>query len=160
MKENLTSVIYSQFGAALQMLGNTMNACPLKVWNQDEDFWYMSYHTLFFTDYYLSENPRNFHPPVPFTLSEMDPSGKMPERKYSLDELNNYLDHIWQRLEVFMSDFESSYLRSRFQDDYKDYSRLEIAIYNLRHIQHHVAQLNKLLRKHDIEPPKWVSQKQ
>ncbi len=47
----------------------------------------------FFLDYYLSESEEGFAPPAPFTLSESDPSGVMPERTYDKDELRTYLEH-------------------------------------------------------------------
>jgi hypothetical protein len=39
-----------------------------------------------------------------------------------------------------------------------NYSVLEILFYNMRHVQHHVAQLNLLLRQAIDQAPDWVSQ--
>ena len=42
-----------------------------------------------------------------------------------------------------------------------DMSVLELALYNLRHIQHHTAQLNLLLRQRTGEAaPRWVGRGQ
>jgi len=38
-----------------------------------------------------------------------------------------------------------------------DYSVLELLIYNLRHVQHHAAQLNLILRQDIDAAPEWVS---
>ena len=38
------------------------------------------------------------------------------------------------------------------------FSTLEILLYNLRHIQHHTAQLNMLLRNKLNAAPDWVSE--
>ncbi|BFP42551.1 hypothetical protein FGF1_33960 [Flavobacteriaceae bacterium GF1] len=46
---------------------------------------------------------------------------------------------------------------SRWKNDYKDYPVLEILLYNMRHVQHHAAQLNLLLRQEINDSPKWVS---
>ena len=35
--------------------------------------------------------------------------------------------------------------------------RAEVVIYNLRHVQHHVAQLNLLLRQRIDSAPQWVA---
>jgi hypothetical protein len=40
----------------------------------------------------------------------------------------------------------------------KDYSILEILFYNLRHVQHHVAQLNTMLRSEAGIAADWISQ--
>jgi uncharacterized damage-inducible protein DinB len=34
-----------------------------------------------------------------------------------------------------------------------------LLLYNMRHVQHHTAQLNLLLRQRGIIPPNWVSEK-
>jgi len=38
----------------------------------------------------------------------------------------------------------------------KTFSTLELLIYNLRHVQHHTAQLNLLLRQKTDSAPRWV----
>ncbi|MBK8554122.1 MAG: hypothetical protein IPL53_24965 [Ignavibacteria bacterium] len=38
------------------------------------------------------------------------------------------------------------------------YSVFEILLYNMRHVQHHAAQLNLLLRKKINMAPDWVSE--
>ena len=47
----------------------------------------------------------------------------------------------------------------RFVEDVEigkmDYSLLEISLINMRHVQHHIAQLNMMLRNEGHEPPKW-----
>jgi uncharacterized damage-inducible protein DinB len=37
-----------------------------------------------------------------------------------------------------------------------DFSRIEILLYNLRHVQHHVGQLNFLLRETSLNAPEWI----
>ena len=56
-------------------------------------FWYIVYHTLFWLDLYLSGAVEGFAPPAPFTLDELDPAGLLPERPYTRDELQAYLEH-------------------------------------------------------------------
>ncbi|WP_133996212.1 DinB family protein [Dinghuibacter silviterrae] len=48
-------------------------------------------------------------------------------------------------------------LTKRFVSEYKDYSLFELLLYNMRHVQHHAAQLNLLLRQAGQTPPDWVS---
>ena len=89
--------IEQQFGAAIGTLENVIAACPGALWDDGSEppelFWYSAYHCLFFLDYYLSESAEGFAPPAPFTLSEADPAGVMPERTYTKDELQAYLEH-------------------------------------------------------------------
>ena len=91
MDPNLKNILWQQFGASIDMLENAVEACPAEVWNRESQFWYVAYHTIFYLDYYLSEEAENFTPPTPFTLSELDASGLLPERVYTKDELVAYL---------------------------------------------------------------------
>jgi uncharacterized damage-inducible protein DinB len=40
---------------------------------------------------------------------------------------------------------------------YRDMSNAELLLYNMRHVQHHAAQLNLLLRQTTDSAPDWVS---
>jgi uncharacterized damage-inducible protein DinB len=41
--------------------------------------------------------------------------------------------------------------------DYRAMSNGELLLYNMRHVQHHAAQLNMLLRQAGAPQPDWVS---
>lgn len=71
--------LWSQFGAAIEMLEKAIRLCPETYWDSEKLFWYNAYHCLFFLDYYLTLPPKGFAPPHPFTLSEFE-EGKLPER--------------------------------------------------------------------------------
>ncbi|MBV4358837.1 DinB family protein [Pinibacter aurantiacus] len=150
--------IWNQFGASLDMLENAINMCPDEHWDTELNFWYPSYHCIFWTDYYLTMEPSKFHPPTPFTFSEFDPNGKMPDRTYTKMEVLTYLEHCRQKATLLISELTMDKLNERWINEYKNYSLLEILIYNIRHIQHHSAQLNLLLRQAINNAPTWVSQ--
>ncbi len=90
MDSSLKRILWQQFGATIDMLENALVACPNELWNTESKFWYR-YHTLFYLDYYLSDTPERFLPPPPFTLSEFDPDGVLPDRIYDKAELLTYL---------------------------------------------------------------------
>lgn len=139
------------------MLENALVLCPDELWNTQSQFWYIGYHTLFYLDYYLSDNPDNFSPPAPFTLSELSSSGEMPERVYTKAELLNYLQYSREKLRHVITNLTDETAAKRFINKYKNYSILEVLIYNMRHVQHHAAQLYLLLRQGMNDAPKWVS---
>ena len=159
--DNSTSIrdaIWSQLGASMDMLENAINMCPDEQWDTALNFWYTSYHCIFWTDYYLTTEPRKFEPPTPFTFSEFDPAGKKPDRTYTKTELRTYLEHCRQKANQLISGLTTEKLNDRWVNDYKNFSLLEILFYNARHIQHHSAQLNLLLRQTINNAPTWVSQ--
>lgn len=152
----MKEILWQQFGASIDMLENAIVACSDELWDTPSQFWYNAYHTLFYLDYYSSEQPDGFMPPAPFTLSEFDADG-FPDRVYSKDELLKYLAHGRQKSHDLLAGFTEEKAAARFQNDRRDYSMLEIILYNMRHVQHHAAQLNLLLRQGMNDAPKWVS---
>lgn len=159
MPSTIPELIGQQFGAALDMLENAINACPDDQWANHSKFWYLAYHTTFWTDYYLSDTPmeNDYHPPDPFGLSEfMD--GELPERVYKKEEVLAFLDHGRKRLQAqLQANTADDLLHRRFTSEYKNFSLFELLLYNMRHVQHHAAQLNLLLRQGGAIPPDWVS---
>ncbi|MEO7175125.1 MAG: DinB family protein [Saprospiraceae bacterium] len=157
MDSNLKQILWGQFGGCIDMLKNAITACDERDWNQPSQFWYNAYHCLFYLDYYLSEDAASFAPPPPFGFSEFDPSGAMPERVYTKEELLNYVHHCRSKCKALIAGLNEENAAKRFVNDYRDYSRVEILIYNMRHVQHHVGQLNLILRQQADIGAGWVS---
>lgn len=157
MTATIRESLWKQFGASIDMLENAITLCPDKLWIE-ERFWYSSFHCLFWLDYYLTLEPNSFAPPEPFTLSEFDPSGALPERAYSKTEVLSYLQHNRQKCHTLMASMSDEVANQRWINEYKNYSVFEITLYNMRHVQHHAAQLNLLLRQEINNAPNWVGQ--
>jgi hypothetical protein len=169
------TALWQQFGATIDMLENALLACPDTHWNgrlwgghSDQplppgyaSFWYVTYHTLFWLDLYLTGSWEGFAPPAPFTLAELDPAGILPERPYTRDELHTYLVHLRQKCQTTIAGLSDE--KAHQQVDYpwtrgKPVSYLELQLYNMRHVQEHAAQLSLFLGQHDIpdEALDWV----
>ncbi len=141
------------------MLENTIDLCPINVWGDKfafSEFWYISYHTLFFLDLYLSDGLEGFTPPEPFTLSELDPEGVFPERVYTKDELLGYLGHSRQKAQTRIASLTEEKLEQHCSFNWVEGSVLEMLLDNMRHVQHHTAQLNLILRQQINDAPNWV----
>ncbi len=158
MDNALKETLWKQFGASIDMLENALTLCPDELWNTKAKFWYNAYHCLFWLDYYLSLEPGEFSPPPPFTLSEFDPSGAMPDRVYNKEELLSYLQAGREKCHNLISGLTDEIANKRWVNKRRNYSVIEILLYNMRHVQHHAAQLNLLLRQGINDAPKWVSQ--
>jgi hypothetical protein len=156
MNNTLKTELWKQFGASLDMFENALVKCPDNLWDDDNRFWYNAYHTLWWTDYYLSTDPVNFMPPEPYTLGELDPAGVYPERTYTKKEMVNYIEHCREKLRKLLGN--SEFLNLRWITDWRDFSMFEMQLYNMRHVQHHTGQLNMMLGKIDHDLPIWVSQ--
>jgi hypothetical protein len=160
------AIIWDQFDAALDTLEDALNACPDELWQArlyDEPFlpgiaeyWYIGYHTLFWLDYYLSDTFEGFAPPAPYTMSEFDPAGKLPDRVYSNAELQAYLEHSRSKLQARLERLTDEQLRSIVPERPK-MTVAGLMFYNMRHVMDHAAQLSLFLGQRVGKGPGWVS---
>jgi hypothetical protein len=153
----------------MDMLENAMRACPDEVWcdnsrqpewvaNDVVGFWYVAYHTLFFLDFHLSDSIEDFGPPAPFNRDEFDPAGLLPTAPYSKEELLDYLDHSRRKCQAFFETLTEE--KARQQSRVRPEQNLTVAerlLANMRHVQHHAAQLNLILRQKTGSAPLWVT---
>jgi uncharacterized damage-inducible protein DinB len=160
MDKGRNEMIWSQFGASIDMLENAIEACPEDVWGDKAGFqevWYLAYHTLFWLDLYLHGPIEGFQPPRPFGLEEINPAGVFPDRVYRKDELLDYLQHCRKKLRDTLNGMDDEAATRTITHGTRQMSFEELLWYNMRHVQHHVAQLNLILRQRTDAAPVWVS---
>jgi hypothetical protein len=164
----LRSVLKSQYPASLAMLGEAIQRCPDEVWsstNHMNAFWQIAYHALFFTHLYMQRDEAAFRPREDHQGSVQhpdgiagppDPNSSLPliPKPYTKAQVMEYWTFCDQMIDdaVDKVDLESS------QSGFSWYrmSKLEHQFVNLRHIQHHAAQLADRLRSAAGVGIKWV----
>jgi hypothetical protein len=167
MNPALNSILWRQFGAAIDTLDNAFVACPDTLWTAElypepappvgfAAYWYNGFHTLFFLDLYLTGTVEGFLPPAPFTLDELDPAGIVPEQPYSRDELRAYLVHCRAKAQATIENLTSEQAHVVCSFPWGTMSFLELQLYSMRHVQEHAAQLNLFLGQMTDAPPGWV----
>jgi hypothetical protein len=165
----LKTSIWQQFGAVIDYLAETVTACPNELWlaalwqtpNKTPEFaqfWYVTYHTLFWLDLYLTGAEEGFLPPAPFTLIEQDDEGPLPERVYTKAELQAYLQACRQKCRATIATLTDEMARRHCVFGWGECSFLELLVYNLRHVHGHASQLNMLLGQNGISTPDYVTQ--
>src|SRR5258706_588115 len=150
----LKTMMWQQFGAAIDMFDDAISLCPDHLWTavlwKDSDdvqygqVWFVAYHTLFWLDLYLSGYSDGFAPPAPFIR------GKLPEKPYTKDQIRTYLDHCRRKCQSTIETLTDEQARRRCTFDWVEASFLEMQVYNMRHVQEHAAQLSLLLGQHDV----------
>ncbi|QHT65563.1 DinB family protein [Rhodocytophaga rosea] len=164
MFQELKESVWKQFGASIDMLKNAIILWPDEYWYTDKKFFYNAYHCLVFLDYYLTHPPSNFSSPLPFTIATSDLIADeaigdvIPDRIYSKKELLDYLHYSREKCQRLIAGLTEEKSTERWIEEGGDmnYSVLEILFYNMRHVQHHTAQLNLLLREAIHKTPGWV----
>lgn len=161
-------VLARQYDAALDMLERAIRACPDELWcepgaaprwpeNGVPGFWYLAYHALFFLDCYLSGTLEGFSPPDPFTLDEMDPAGLLPERPYTKAQIHAYLAYGRRKCRTTLAELTEEEAGRTCEFPWIRLTYAELLVNNLRHVQHHTAQMNLLLRQSAHAVPGWVA---
>jgi hypothetical protein len=166
-------MLWHQFGAAIDNFGNALRDCPDELWEQQlwEDqpdqwvavgfssFWYLSYHTLFWLDLYLTGAEEGFAPPAPFDLVEMEAHETLP-RTYAREELLGYLETCRQRCWEAIGSLTNEQAQRLCRFGWGELSYGELLLYTLRHVQEHAAQLHMFLGQQAGKSTRWVSRAQ
>ncbi len=164
-------MLWRQFGAAIDMLGNALRDCPDELWEKSlwggqpgqsmpagfAAFWYLGYHTLFWLDLYLSGSEEGFAPPAPFDLVEMDPAGVLPPRTYTRAELLGYLGYCRRKCQETIGALSNEQASRLCRFPWGELPFAELQLYNLRHVQEHGAQLRMFLGQQAGKSARWVS---
>jgi hypothetical protein len=169
MDKTWRAILWQQFGASIDMFENAVRACPDELWRvrlwgehaerpELSEFWYIAFHTLFWLDLYLSGAVEGFNPPAPFTLDELDAAGLLPERPYTREELQTYLEHCRKKCRATIEALTDQKARRRCTFAWGAFSFAELLLYTMRHVQEHGAQMNMILGQQIGSNPGWVVQ--
>jgi uncharacterized damage-inducible protein DinB len=161
MLDQFKSIVSTQYEAALCMLDDCLRKCPDAAWDRPVakyPFWQVAHHVLIFTDLYLSPSKAAFE-----FRADFNPGGwkdfddEYPARRFEREELTNYVQVCRRKaLDIVAAETAES-LAGESGFDWLKFSRAELHLYNIRHVQHHTAQLGACLRQLDGSiDPRWV----
>ena len=163
----LTDGLKKQYHAGLKMLHQAIEACPEDLWaggdTHPNAYWHIAYHCLYYTCLYAQPNLAAFTPwehhregyesfgPLP------DPPHDPPAivEPYTKAEILDY----WRLVDSLIDDTVDGLdlLAADCGFWWYDVPKLEHQLINLRHLQHHAAQLADRLRRHADVGVGWVS---
>jgi hypothetical protein len=153
----LKAGLWRQFGAAIDMLDDTLTRCPnalwtATVWDDPQDprygqYWFIAYHTLVWLDTYVTGTSDGFELPPPFL------AGRLPKAPYSKEDVQHYLQACRQRCHAAIEALTDERVQQMTE---WDMPYLEVQLYNLRHVQEHASQLNYVLGRHGVMGLDWV----
>jgi hypothetical protein len=150
---DIKKVIQAQFLAALEMLKQAVVKCPDSMWNESEDrnkFWHVAYHAIFYTHLYLQDTEQDFKPwekhrpeyqfvgHVPWPPHDPPKIGVPYTREEVLDYLAFVQEQVQERVPALNLEAGSGF-------DWQPFGKLELQVYNIRHLQQHTAELYERL---------------
>jgi hypothetical protein len=143
-------IIQSQYLAALAMLKQAILKCPAEAWDNPKDkdrFWFVAYHTLYYAHRYLKaqamgyarwEKRQHCRQGVPFSKRQILERLAVIERE--VVEQIDLMDLDGKAFGGFLA------------------NKLELQLYNIRHIQQHTGELYQRLSARDIKL-NWASKR-
>lgn len=153
------AALWRQFGAAINMIEKALAACPDSQWRgrlwstaadpdlppQFSEFWYLTYHTIFWLDLYIEgSREEDFAPPAPFAWTEAYPVWVIPESPYTREDLHAYLNDTRRKVHTVLMGLTDEQASRTVEYGWirgEPVSYLELVLYNMRHVQEHAAQL-------------------
>jgi hypothetical protein len=165
MLDTVKQLLTNQYAAALCTLGTCIQRCPENAWDVkigNGPFQWVAFHTLFFTDYYLAGNEQAFRDQQ-FHRENLKHFGDYIELQYiepvtTFDRnfIEAYLQHCRQHAAAAIEAETTESFSAPCGFDRKVFSRAELHVSNIRHLQHHTAHLSLRLRlDHEIDIP-WI----
>ena len=165
---NTPKILISQFHAALEMLKQCLLQCPDSMWDDPIDrnkFWLLAYHALFYTHLYLHPSEQDFTAwakhrqnyqfmgRLPWPPHDQVPIGE----PYSKADLLEYCELCSTTVDEMIAKVDLESGASGF--DWIPMGKLELQIYNLRHLQQHTGELMERLGSRAGIDVDWVGMK-
>lgn len=147
---NFHETIISQYRAALEMLKRTILACPETLWHSADDgisFWQVAYHALYYTHLYLQEADQAF---TPWSGHREEyhfgnEAGAPPAGAASKEVVLAYLAFCQQEV---VDKVPATVLEAPSGFDWLPFTKFELQLYSIRHIQQHAGELMERLGSH------------
>jgi hypothetical protein len=154
MLETYRRLIVSQYEAVLSGLNFCLDRCPDALWEApvgDVAFCQVVFHALFYADYYLEpredtirEQPFHRENPAFFRdYEELAP--RVPVHLYARADIKRYLQYCRDKAGATLTHETEAVLSGPSGFARRTIPRAELHVYNIRHLQDHVAQLNGFL---------------
>lgn len=166
MTDTMKGLIINQMTAALDTLRYCIESCPDAEWQEahkDAPFSQVVFHALFYADFYLGRDSIPFKE-QPFHVSHTGIFGdyeeledRIPLHRYEKPFCLDYLAHCVRKLKATVAAETADSLSGASGIDFRKSSRAELYVYNMRHIQHHAAQLGLRIQMITGKAMPWFS---
>lgn len=164
LESNIYQALISQYHAALKMMRAAIDKCPESLWldsSHPNRFWHIAYHALFYTHFYLHPSETEFTPWAHHkkNYQHLDPLRVKVEERQKIDAPYSKVE-ILKFHEVCLQEVQervhSIGLNTPSGFSWLQFNRMELHVYNIRHLQHHAGQLIDRLRTAEKIGVQWV----
>ena len=167
MTNTLKELLTHQYEASLCTLHLAIDRCPIALWDQPVARWkycQASFHATFFADVYLQptddiealkRQPFLVEHAADFRDYE-ELEDREPVLLYDKEFVLKYLQHVRRKAQQTIAQESADVFTGPSGFHRRKCSRAELHVYNIRHIQHHAAQLSLRLQLDGHAGIPWV----
>jgi hypothetical protein len=146
------------YDAIFKMLDEIISLCPDELWNVRTDeppFWQQLYHTIFYTDFYISEAMWTFKKPT-FADEKANDLKYVASEAPSPKQMQDYLEEAKRNCMSALEKMAPEQLEGENPFHWTGPTPAHRLIYNIRHAQHHIGWLNSMLARKTGKSAEWV----
>ena len=156
MKDSLfLDICKNEYRALIEMLHKAINLCSEDLWEKEMEnppFWQLVYHTIYYLDFYLGDSPKKHE--ERYEIKEN--LNERLKRSLTKEQLKNYLVATKKKCNSVLEKLSVKELEGKNSYFWTGPTLAHRLIYNIRHTQHHIGQLNLLLRQNENDASKWL----
>lgn len=166
MLDTFKALLDNQYAAALCTLNSCIDGCPDDAWEGlvvEHSYCETVFHTLFFCDVYLGKDEdafrrEPFHAEnTEFFRDYEELQDRKPELLYDKPGVRRYMSYVRERASAVIAAETAESLNGPSGFDRRDFTRAELHLMNIRHVQHHAAALGLKLRLERAHGIPWCA---
>ena len=141
----IKDTLISQYNKTLDILSHVIKKYYTQLWDNESDYnfpaWQLAYHAVYFGNKYCASSEKDIirWPGQKEKLHLfIEKTKRGPEKGYSKEEILDFLEFFRSKIESYLEKFKPE---EDCWPHWYDENQLEFHINNIRHIQHHTAEM-------------------
>jgi uncharacterized damage-inducible protein DinB len=107
-------------------------------------------------DFWLSDSPRAFAFPAFHTREALIESGETSKEAMPQEQIGAYREQVVAKSPVLLNRLTSEALLKETEFVGNLWTTADRILVQIRHLQHHVGQMNTILKRNAVDTPGWV----
>lgn len=155
MNTTMVDVLKGQFEPTLEMLTRLVEECPDELWfDRQTNYWKHIFHAITGIQFWFRQGSEAFH--IPNLNKDITPDlDKECTEDPTKAEMGAYVQEMIEKARSFTEALND---QSIFEpcDVYNEFTKADVILMQIRHIQHHVGYCNHILYSHNHKAVQWL----
>lgn len=155
LNNKLVTILQRQLDPTLQMLENLVVLSPEEIWNNQKlKYWKHILHAITGIEFWFRNEGEEFH--LPDFNKDITPDFDKESKDYpTQNELLTYIQEMMNKSQKYFNALSDERLIEPC-DTYKDITKADVILMQIRHIQHHIGYCNNILNTSNYKAVQWL----